>query len=212
METILFQDRADATEQLIRIIPPLEKTNAIVLGIPRGGVPMAATIAKRLHLPVDILLVRKLSTPSNPEYAIGAVSLEKTWVEENYHLSDKEIEQFAADARTVLQERNLKYRQNKPFPDLTGKTVLLVDDGIATGRTLLHAIEICREQHPQAIWVLTPVSSREAAFRVQAKVDRFVCLHQPDPFWGVGRFYRDFPSVADEEVVKALAIEDFRTK
>jgi putative phosphoribosyl transferase len=208
METILFQDRADATEQLIRIIPPLEKTNAIVLGIPRGGVPMAATIAKRLHLPVDVLLVRKLSTPFNPEYAIGAVSLEKTWIDEKSSANEVEIDRSIPAARSVLQERNKLYRQNKPFPTLTGKTVLLVDDGIATGRTLLHAIEICQEHQPQAIWVGVPVSSRDAASRIQPKVDRFLCLHQPDPFIGVGQFYKSFPSVSDKEVVDSLQSND----
>jgi predicted phosphoribosyltransferase len=169
---------------------------------------MAATVAKRLHLPVDILLVRKLSIPSNPEYAIGAVSLEKTWIDEKSSANEVEIDRSITAARSVLQERNKIYRLNKPFPTLSGKTVLLVDDGIATGRTLLHAIEICREHHPQAIWVGVPVSSRDAASRIQPKVDRFLCLHQPDPFIGVGRFYNSFPSVSDKEVVDSLQSND----
>lgn len=208
MEKILFQDRADATEQLIRIIPPLENANAIVLGIPRGGVPMAATIAKRLHLPVDVLMVRKLTSPSNPEYAIGAVSLERSWIEEKHSLSDAELDQCIHSARYLLRERSRIYRGNRPFPDLNGKTVLLVDDGIATGRTLLHAIEICRAHNPQAIWVLVPVSSREAANRIQPKVERFICLYLPTSFISVGGIYKTFPSVSDREVMLSINTND----
>jgi putative phosphoribosyl transferase len=204
MDTALFQDRAEATRQLIDQIPQSDPSKTLVLGIPRGGVPMAAQLANTLHLPMDILLVRKLSPPDNPEYAIGAVSLNSAWIEEKNFLSEADLNRSIESARDVLKERNQKYRQNKEFPSLTDKTILLIDDGIATGRTLMHAIQIVRQQHPQAIWVAVPVSSKEAAKRIYPLVERFICLHQPAPFYGLSRFYRSFPEVTDDEVMRTL--------
>lgn len=204
METILFEDRKAATDALIKIIPPVDPAHTIMLGIPRGGVPMAAQIAKVLHIPVDILMIRKLTSSTNPEYAIGAVSLDQTWIDERSRLSDTELEQAIHQTRELLRTRNQQYRQQKPFPNLHQKTVILVDDGIATGRTLLHAVQWVRLQHPMAIWVAVPLSSVDAAKRIKPLVDRFLCLHQPEPFIGVGRFYRSFPSVTDPEVIQAL--------
>lgn len=209
MEDALFVDRADAARQLIQKIPPVDARRAILLGIPRGGVPMTVILAEALHLPFDLLLVRKLTVSSDPEYAIGAVSLTDARVAEKGALPPKSIEQRIEEARHVLQHRNALYRQQRPFPDLREKTVILVDDGMATGRTLLHAVEVVRLQKPQAIWVAVPVCSREAASRLGSRVDRLICLHQPEPFVGVGRFYRFFPSVSDEEVVQSLRTGKF---
>ncbi len=204
MDAILFEDRKAATDALIKIIPPIDPAHTIMLGIPRGGVPMAAQIAKVLHVPVDILLIRKLTSPTNPEYAIGAVSLDQTWIDERSHLSDRALNQAIEETRALLRTRDKLYRQQKPFPNLHQKTVILVDDGIATGRTLLHAIQLIRQHQPQAIWVAVPLSAPEAAKRIQPLVDRFLCLHQPEPFIGVGRFYRSFPAVTDHEVIQSL--------
>lgn len=208
MDQPLFRDRSDAANQLLAKIPALDPKTTLVLGIPRGGVPMAAQISKARQVPMDILLVRKLSSPQNPEYAIGAVSLESQWVEEKQDVPAIELEQWIEDARTVLRTRDRLYRSDRPFPDLQGKTVLLVDDGIATGRTLVHAIQLIRAKKPKAIWVIVPVSSREAANRIAPVVDRFICLHQPSPFLGVGRFYRSFPSVTDNEVIHCVNDSD----
>jgi len=141
MDEILYEDRKAATDAPIKIIPPVNPIHAIVLGIPRGGVPMAAQLAKALHLPVDILLIRKLTAPSNPEYAISAVSVDQTWIDERGRLTDTELNQAVQQTRDLLHNRNKLYRQQNPFPDLYQKTILLIDDGIATGRTLLHAIQ-----------------------------------------------------------------------
>ncbi|MFM7671832.1 MAG: phosphoribosyltransferase [Bacteroidota bacterium] len=205
MNQRVFNDRTDAALQLLKLMPSLDPSETIVLGIPRGGVPMAALLSKALHIPLDILLIRKLATPENPEYAIGAVSPHDTFIEEKGPLTDKTLNQLVQEARILLQERNKKYRQQRPFPDLRQKTVILVDDGIATGRTLLHAIALVRREQPSAIWVATPVSSPEAAARISKQVDQFICLHQPTHFIGVGQFYRSFPSVTDEEVVRDMA-------
>ena len=204
MEEVLFKDRADAAKQLIKKIPPTDPSSTIVLGIPRGGVPMAAQIADALHLPLDLLLIRKLTTTQNPEYAIGAVSLNRSWVDERPPVSDTDLNKQIEEGRQVLRKRNAFYRKNRPFPSLHDKTVLLVDDGIATGRTLLHGIEEVRSQQPKAIWVIVPVSSREAASLIGPRVERLICLYQPAPFIGVGRFYQSFPPVEDEEVVKSI--------
>jgi len=204
MEDVLFIDRADAARQLISLLPPVDAHHTILLAIPRGGVPMAAILAQALQLPFDLLLVRKLTSASEPEYAIGAVSLTDAWVDERGLLSPGAVEQQIQQTRQLLQTRNKTYRQQRPFPDLRDQTVILVDDGIATGRTLLHAVHLVRLQNPKAIWVLAPVCSKEAAGRLRSVVDRLLCLYQPDPFVGVGRFYRSFPSVTDQEVIQAL--------
>lgn len=204
MEQILFKDRADAAAQLIPKIPLVDPDKLVVLGIPRGGVPIASQIAVALHAPMDVLLIKKLTTPNNPEYAIGAVGLEDSWIDEIQLISKEELDHQIQQARQLLRERNRIYRNDRPFPQLSGKVVLLVDDGIATGRTLLHAINIVRSNSPQVIWVAVPVSSREAAAQIVPLVDRFICLHQPEPFIGVGRFYQFFPSVSDREVQGAI--------
>jgi predicted phosphoribosyltransferase len=191
----------DAADQLIQHIPPCDPQSTIVLGIPRGGVPMAARIASALHAPMDILMVKKLATPENPEYAIGAVSLQEYWVEEPLRVSSAQVVNWVEQARAVLRTRDRLYRKNRPFPELQNKIVLLIDDGVATGRTLSHAIQLIRSKQPKAIWVAVPVCSREAAARIVPSVERFISLHQPSPFIGVGRFYRSFPSVNDSEVI-----------
>lgn len=204
MEEVLYQDRADATRHLLKLIPPVDQANTILLGIPRGGVPMAAEISKVLQVPLDVLLVRKLTTPDNPEYAIGAVSLDRVWIEEGYPGRKEDLDRWIAAARRLLQERNRLYRSGKPMPDLRNKTVILVDDGIATGRTLLLAIQLIRPQKPLAIWVVVPVSSAAAALRIRPLVDRFICPYQPLSFFGVGRFYETFEPVEDDEVIRAI--------
>ncbi len=204
METNLFADRADATTQLAKKIPPVHPNQTILLAIPRGGVPMAVQLSKILRIPMDLLLVRKLATPDNPEYAIGAVSLDRVWIEEPFHGRKEDLDRWVAAARRLLQERDRLYRQGKPLPDLRNKTVILVDDGIATGRTLLLSIQLVRAKNPKAIWVAVPVSSREAARRVESTVDQFICLHQPELFDGVGQFYASFESVTDEEVIRLM--------
>jgi predicted phosphoribosyltransferase len=205
MEQILFKDRADAAAQLIPKIPLMDPGKMVVLGIPRGGVPIASQIAVALHAPMDVLLIKKLTTPNNPEYAIGAVGLEESWIDEKQLLSEEELDHQIRKAQQLLRERNRIYRNDRPLTQLRGKVVLLVDDGIATGRTLLHAINMVRSNSPQAIWVAVPVSSREAAARIIPKVDRFICLHQPEPFIGVGRFYQLFPPISDREVVSTIS-------
>ena len=204
METFLFNDRADAAEQLLKLIPPVNPTQTIVLGIPRGGVPIAAQIAKSLKVSLDVLLVRKLALPDNPEYALGAVSLDRIFIEEAYTGRKSDLDRWVEAARRELQNRKKLYRLGTSNPELRNKTVILVDDGIATGRTLLLAIQLVRAQHPRAIWVAVPVSSPEAAKRIRSQVDRFICLHEPTPFYGVGRFYRAFDQVDDETVMRTL--------
>jgi predicted phosphoribosyltransferase len=204
MEQILFKDRSDAAAQLIPKIPLVDSDKMVVLGIPRGGVPIASQIAAALQAPMDVLLIKKLTTPNNPEYAIGAVGLEKSWIDEKQLLSKEELDHQIQQARQLLRERNRIYRNDRPFPQLSDKVVLLVDDGIATGRTLLHAINMVRSNSPQAIWVVVPVSSRAAAAQIAPLVDRFICLYQPEPFIGVGRFYQFFPPVSDREVISAI--------
>jgi putative phosphoribosyl transferase len=206
LDVPLFNDRADATKQLLEKIPYLDPANSIVLGIPRGGVPMAAQIAQARQIPLDILMIRKLSLPSNPEYAIGAVSLQEHWIDETFNISQAELDQCIEGGRSLLRMRDRLYRKNRPFPNLQNKTVLLVDDGIATGRTLAHAIKMIRALKPGAIWVAVPVSSKEAAILIAPQVDRFICLYQPKPFLAVGRFYHSFPSVSDERVIESMQV------
>ena len=203
-----FTDRQEAALQLTAKIIKHKSPQTIVLAIPRGGVPIGCALAKALSAPLDLLMAKKIGHPFDPEFAIGAVCANETIIEETGSVKKEYIAQQLEQIKKELSDRyrHLTSRE-RPLP-LYQKKVIITDDGIATGRTLLHAIEICREHHPQAIWVGVPVSSRDAASRIQPKVDRFLCLHQPDPFIGVGQFYKSFPSVSDKEVVESLQSND----
>jgi len=208
-----YQDRSDAGQILARAvaakITPGE--SVVVLGLPRGGVPVAAAVAKALNATLDVIVARKLGVPFNPEYAFGAIAsggaryLNQSVVH-GLALTEDQIAAVSAAETAELQRREQRYRGERPFPNLAGKTVILVDDGIATGATLRAAMLAVREMQPARLIVAAPVAPADTAAEIASKVDEFVCPIIADDFQAVGQFYRDFGQVEDAEVVDALKL------
>ncbi len=213
---MLFQDRYDAGQQLAHALESYASdAGAVVVGLPRGGVPVAFQVAHALGLPLDILLVRKLGVPGQEEWAMGAIAGGGIRV-----LNDEVIDELAIDPDLVesvtaqeeaeLTRREHAYRGNRPPLDVAGCTVLLIDDGLATGMTMRAAIRALRHRHPARIVVAVPVGSAETCDEMAVLVERLVCLKTPSPFRAVGRWYEDFSPTTDEEVCAILAGRDPR--
>lgn len=198
---MIFENRYDAAMQLIPLLKKYEQENTVVLAIPRGAVPMGYYIAKELNLPLDILLSKKIGHPGNPELAIGSVSIEGRIIDTRFAIDQDYIQHETVKIRAMLKERHKKFMGSRPSIELNNKTVIIVDDGIATGNTMLASIDLVRHHAPKKIVVATPVASREAALAIKQKADDFVCLHVPEDFMAVGQFYNYFTQVTDEEVI-----------
>lgn len=204
----MFQDRFDAAQQLL---PLLEKYNSqpntVVLAIPRGGLELGYVLAKGLHLPLDVIFTKKIGFPLNPEYAMGAVSDLHVFVDAEFHdmpeIQDY-IQQEVQKIRAVIKERNATYRKNMPPFNIEQKTVIVVDDGVATGSTLLATIALLREYNPLKIVVALPISSAEALKKIKEEADEVVCVQVPTHFQSVGQFYKKFDQVEDQEAIRLL--------
>lgn len=205
----MFRDRFDAGRQLAERLRDLAGQAAIVLALPRGGVLVGYEIARALRLPLDVILTRKIGAPFNPEYAIGVVA-ENGFVSVNQEevalgvANEAYIQRVVPKLMAELERRRQLYREGRPLPDLTGKTAILVDDGVATGFTMLGAIAAVREQHPERIIVALPVAPPSTAERLRREVDRIEVLIMPEPLDGVGAWYQDFHQASDEEVLELL--------
>ncbi|MDP5291339.1 phosphoribosyltransferase [Oceanimonas sp. CHS3-5] len=182
----------------------------MVLALPRGGVPVAAPVADALSAPLDVMMVRKLGCPGNPELAMGAVASGGVHFL-NHHLirqlsiSQYEIERALLQEQRELARREAKYRHQRPPLALAGKTVILVDDGLATGATMRVAIEATLAHQPDRVLVAVPVGSADTIAELAPLVDRVCCLATPLPFFAVGQWYLDFPQVDDDEVIALMA-------
>jgi putative phosphoribosyl transferase len=209
-EIIMFlHDRRQAGRMLAEHLDVYANNkDAIVLALPRGGVPVAYEIARRLHLPLDVYLVRKLGMPGQQELAIGAIASGGVRVlnEEvlgTVPLSDNMLDEIAAKERQELRRREQAYRDNRPSPSIKGRIILLVDDGIATGATMRAAIKALRSQSPRQIIVAAPVAP-PGVEKVLSDADSVICLMTPAPFFGVGYWYEVFDQTSDEEVQRLL--------
>ncbi len=201
----IFKNRTEAAKRLVEKLKKRDTANAVVLAVPRGGVPVGYEIAKALHLPLDIFLSKKIGHPFDPEYAIGSVTLEDAVLNgraENIDLAY--IEAQTEKIREQLRERYKKFRGDRPPVDVKGKTVILTDDGVATGNTLFAAIEDLRKKAPVRIIVAVPVSPPETAQKLRCKADELICLFTPDDFYGVGQYYEDFRQIEDAEVLALM--------
>ena len=199
-----FTNRQEAAMLLARKLEKYKGKHGVILAVPRGGVPIGYYIAKHLHFELDLLMSKKLGHPYNEEFAIGAVGLEDEIIEETQGISPEYIDEEVANIHSQLKERYKKFMGSKQPLEINGKIVIVVDDGVATGRTILATLEMLRRKKPRKLIVAVPVSSREAAERIRSVVDEFICLHMPVPFYGVGRFYKDFSQTTDEEVIALL--------
>lgn len=209
---MLFKNRFDAAEQLAEKLQKYKgRKDVILLAIPRGALQIGNVLAKRLKLPLDIVLTKKIGHPFNPEMAIGAVSLESETIDPQFRDVSKEyIKSEIRELRKKLKERSLKYRGRKPFPKLKGKVVILVDDGVAMGHTMSVAIDLVKKEKPKNIIVAIPVGSAEAVAMLKRKADEVICLSTPESFMAIGQFYQQFAQVEDEEAIKLLKEVDKR--
>lgn len=202
----MFSDRIDAGLKLADRLGRFKEADGVVLAIPRGGVPVGYMVAKTLAFPLDVLLCKKIGHPRNPEYAIGAVSLTDRIVNLSAGVSEEYIEQETERLRKRMRENERLFRSGMPPASLKGKTVLVVDDGIATGNTLLCALPMLRREGAGRIVVAVPVAPASAISRLKAVADEVVSLIVPDDFMAVGSYYEDFSQVDDAEVARYMGL------
>jgi len=201
-----FTDRRDAGQRLAgELSEYANQEDVVVLGLPRGGVPVAFEVSKALHAPLDVFVVRKLGAPGNPELAMGAIAsggvrVVNAGVVDRLGISDEAIERVTEEERAKLQQREEVYRGARPGVDLEGKTVILVDDGLATGATMRAAVSALREHGPRKIVMAVPTAPPETCAEFDEVVDESICLTTPYPFFGVGGAYQDFSQTTNEEV------------
>jgi len=197
----MYADRVEAGLVLADQLKKYAGQPGVVLAVPRGGVPLGFIIARELKLPLEILLSKKIGHPNNPEYAIGAVSLTDRVIIPHEGVSNEYIESETKRIREKLKENYKKFMgDNKPI-DLKDKIVIIVDDGIATGNTLLSTVKMLRNQKPAKIVIAAPVASRSSVEKISKLVDEMVVPLIPKEFYGVGGFYKNFDQVSDEEVL-----------
>jgi len=206
-----FADRADAGRRLAeRLRDYAGRENVVVLGLPRGGVPVAAEVARALEAPLDVFLVRKLGVPGREELAFGAIAsggarVLNPDVVGSLGIDERTIEEVSARERAELERRAEAYRGTAAPPDLRDRTVILVDDGLATGASMRAAVEAVRGLGPERVVVAVPAAARQTCAELERTVDEVVCLLTPEPFFAVGMWYRDFSETTDEQVRAALA-------
>jgi predicted phosphoribosyltransferase len=205
----MFSDRQEAGKLLARELEKYKQiSSGIVLAIPRGGVPLGYEVSKALHLPLDLILTKKIGHPFNKEYAIGAVSLTDSIIDPHPDVTREYIDSEIKTVREKLMSMSEKYLNGKKHADLKDKTVIVVDDGIATGNTLLATIQMIRKQQPARIVVAVPVAPPAAIQKIKPAADEVISLIITPDFGGVGFFYENFRQVSDEEVIQYLFKRD----
>jgi predicted phosphoribosyltransferase len=211
-----FHDRREAGQLLARqLLQYKERDDVVVLALPRGGVPVAYEIARDLKAPLDVFVVRKLGVPWQPELAMGAIAGNGTEVlnrdvVDAYNIPPHVIRAVAEREGHELQRRLQQYRGTKAFPDLHDRTVVLVDDGLATGSSMRAAVRAVRAERPRSVVVAVPVAAAETCRELRQEVDEIVCLRTPLDFAAVGRWYEDFSQTTDDEVRELLTDETAR--
>ena len=209
MSPLPFRDRDDAARQLVAALQEYRGSNPVVLAIPRGAVPMGRIISDALGGELDVVLVRKLGAPGNPELAIGAVDERGVAILADHAAwtgaDDEYIERETRRQLELIRERRSRYRPGKAAIPLAGRTVIVIDDGLATGSTMIAALQAARAQGPERLVCAVPVAAPDSLARVTRLADEIVCLAAPRSFMAVGAHYLDFSSVSDEQVIEILA-------
>lgn len=204
-----FADRRDAGRQLAAELMSLAIEQPLVVALPRGGVPVADEIAIALDAPLEVFAVRKLGAPRNPEYGIGAIAEDGTRVFDiealaMLEIDDEALTRIVSRETEELRRRVAAYRGERPLPALSGRSVIVVDDGVATGVTDTAALRAIRRQRPRHLILAVPVSAPDSAARLREEADEVICLIEPPLLQGVGQWYRDFGQVSDAEVIATL--------
>lgn len=211
IKEMVFTDRVQAGQMLAgKLTKYAGRDDVIVLGLPRGGVPVAFEVAQKLHAPLDVIVVRKLGVPGWEELAMGAIAsggvrVINHDVVRQAGISRDAVEAVAAEQLKELHRRELAYRGHTGAPEVGGKTVILVDDGIATGSTIRAAVQALRQQEPDQIIIAVPVASTDSVAMLEPMVDKFIALVVPEEFRAVGQWYRNFSQTPDAEVTELLA-------
>jgi len=206
----MFQDRRDAGRQLAKKLQAYgDDPSVLVLGLPRGGVPVAFEVAQALHVPLDVFVVRKLGVPGHEELAMGAVGGEgvrvlNAEVIRGLGISSTVIDSAAAAEMREVKRQQREYRGDAAFPSLAGRTVIVVDDGLATGSTMRAAVQALRQSHPARIVVAVPVAAPDSVERLRREADEVVCVDTPEMFYAVGVWYERFGQTSDAEVRSLL--------
>jgi putative phosphoribosyl transferase len=214
-----FQNRVEAGKLLAgQLKEYANRSDVLVLALPRGGVPVGYEVAKALQAPLDVLVVRKLGVPGQKELAMGAIASGGVRVMNEdvlpfLSLSEEEVEQVVSREQKELERRETLYRGGRPAPEISGKTVILIDDGIATGTSMRSAVEVLKKQRPARVIIAVPVAARSTCeeFNKPAKQEVCVCLQTPEPFFAVGLWYKDFEPTTDAEVRELLAASNRKT-
>lgn len=208
---MLFQDRADAGRQLAaRLSRYRDRPEVVVLGLPRGGIPVAYEVARALHAPLDVFLVRKLGLPGREELAMGAIAsggirVLNEEVVAALQIPAEVIDRVAAQEQREIDRQELAYRGDRQPPALRGRIVILVDDGLATGSTMRAALLAARQHQPARLIVAVPVGAEETCAEFEHLADEAICATTPEPFYAVGAWYRNFDPTTDDEVQQLLA-------
>ncbi|MGZ8559068.1 MAG: phosphoribosyltransferase [Chitinophagaceae bacterium] len=197
----MFRDRIEAGEFLAAKLKKYKNNPGVVLAVPRGGVPVAYVVAREMGFPIEVILTKKIGHPMNKEYAIGAASLTDHFVVPHDDVSQEYIEQELQRVRFRLKEMYKRFMGDKEPEKLEGKTVIVIDDGIATGNTLMGTVNVLRKSNPGKIVIGVPVASKSAMQKLSKEVDEVVAVMIPEEFYGVAAFYEDFQQVSDEEVM-----------
>jgi predicted phosphoribosyltransferase len=208
-QPFVFRDRTDAGRRLAEELQKYVQDNPIVLALPRGGVPVGYEISKALGIPMDVIVARKIGAPSNPELGIGAISEEDVMILDQPTIrllgfTDGEIKYITGLEQQELKRRIELYRNNKPLPPLHNRTVILVDDGLATGVTAKAAIKSLLKLRPKKLVYAVPVCAQDTAEAIRHYVDEFICLYSPYELSAIGLYYQDFDQVTDKEVTDIL--------
>lgn len=207
---MVFSNRREAGEKLSQALKKYKDDDLVVIGIPRGGVIVAAQVAKALEASLDVIIPRKIGAPHNPEVAIGAVTQDGTVIKdevmvEMLGISDNQIRDLARQVEQEISRRVSTYRGGRPGVEMCNKTVIIVDDGIATGHTIKAALHSVRKSGARRLVLAVPVAPADTLEELNKLVDELVCLYRPDLFYAVGQFFMDFDQTTDAEVIELLA-------
>jgi len=210
IETV-YRDRRDAGKRLAKLLGAYaQRPDVLVLALPRGGVPVGYEVARALNAPLDVFIVRKLGVPGYEEAAMGAIASGGIWVLNDdvigaLHIPEQVVEEVMAREQRELARREQLYRDDRPMPYVKGRTVILVDDGLATGATMRAALKALRQQQPARLIVAVPVAAHSTCLELRDEADEVICARTPDPFFGVGWWYQHFEQTTDQEVHNLLA-------